>query len=92
MRYHFISSIVTIIVFTLAVTLQSFEIRVILLIPSLILFYLTLFLFAVDYDQLSMKEWEKKEKKVYEEAYLDFVEEYYKKSKNKRKKHKSQQN
>jgi Sec-independent protein secretion pathway component TatC len=48
--------------------------RLMLLIPLLIIYYLSFVFFSYDYDRQSMLSWKKKEKKVIEDTYTRFFE------------------
>lgn len=51
--------------------------RLKLIVPVIILYYTTLMLFALDYDRMHIKQWRKKEKKLVENTYTRFLENYY---------------
>ncbi len=50
MKWHFLSSIVFVMVLTVQAISENRNLRIILLVPNLILFYTTLILFGLDYD------------------------------------------
>lgn len=73
MKFHFISSIFfAIFISLLAINEDSFY-RMLLLIPCLILFYLTLIVFAYEYDKEKNRLWVKKENRLKEEIYLTML-------------------
>ncbi len=50
-------------------------------VPVFLLFYLTFFLFTLEYDKKMSEAWKKKEKKLIQETYAKYVKEYHKKKK-----------
>ncbi len=55
--------------------------RMMLMVMSLIFFFSTFILFATEYDKQSEYSWKKKEQKLIENTYLNFLNKYYKKEK-----------
>jgi len=52
-----------------------------MVVPVFLLFYLTFFLFTLEYDTKMSEAWKKKEKKLIQETYAKYVKEYHKKKK-----------
>ena len=76
MKWYFLSSILTAGVIALMAVYNSQEMRYILVIPAIILFYASFILFAVEYDRMMMRQWKKNEEKVKENAYVEFFQNY----------------
>jgi hypothetical protein len=72
MKYHFISSFLFVIALLSLVTSDKLGTRMMLMSAVLVLFYITLMLFSVDYDKESRAQWKNKEKKLIEETYVKF--------------------
>jgi hypothetical protein len=72
MKYHFISSFLFVIALLSLVTSDKLGTRMMLMSAVLVLFYVTLMLFSVDYDKESRTQWKNKEKRLIEETYVKF--------------------
>jgi hypothetical protein len=83
MKWHFLSSIMMAGFIALIAITDSEKTRYIYVVPTIILFYISLILFAVEYDGLMIKQWKKNEEKiktkVRKEAYIESFNEYLKK-------------
>ncbi|MEM4397941.1 MAG: hypothetical protein QW757_04955 [Candidatus Woesearchaeota archaeon] len=78
MKSYFISSILFSVILTLLAMNESLFYRMFLLVIVLVLFFITIILFALEYDKENMKAWNKKELKLKEEMYLSFFDKYLK--------------
>jgi hypothetical protein len=67
MKLHFISSILFTGCAVYMALAKNENVRLMLLVPVIIFFCVTLLLYAVDYDRAGMKAWKKKEEKIREE-------------------------
>ncbi|AJF61988.1 TPA: hypothetical protein HA239_00035 [Candidatus Woesearchaeota archaeon] len=84
MKFHFISSVIFSVLLALMALNGNIKIRMLYMAGVLVLFYVTLISFALDYDAQRRKQWREKEKKVSEEVYQKFVKRH-RKSRPKRK-------
>ena len=64
MKPHFLSSVAFVVILTYMAMSDSFLYRVVSIIPLLLLFYATLFLFGVEYDKIEQDMWKKKEERL----------------------------
>jgi membrane protein implicated in regulation of membrane protease activity len=78
MKFHFLSSIAFAVAVALMALAGSLYTRMLLLVPVLLLFYVTWILFAIEYERHKSGLWKKKEKKIIEETYSKFVRNYHK--------------
>ncbi|MEM3374410.1 MAG: hypothetical protein QXE31_04270 [Candidatus Woesearchaeota archaeon] len=78
MKSYFISSILFSVFLTFLTMNESLFYRMFLLVIVLVLFFITIILFALEYDKENMKAWNKKEIKLKEELYLSFFNKYFK--------------
>jgi hypothetical protein len=76
MKWYFLSSVLMAGIIAMMAVYNNQTVRYILVIPSIVLFYASLILFAVEYDRLMMKQWKKNEEKVKENAYVEFFQSY----------------
>ncbi len=81
MKLHFLCSLIFTALLAYMVTNNSLNTRMLLIVPVLVFFYLTLVLFTIDYDKENMAVWHRKEKKLLEDTYTEFVRKYYRKEK-----------
>jgi len=72
MNLHFISSIVFALLLGLLAINDNLMSRMLLLVPVLSLFYLTMFFFGLEYNKIQEQKWKSKKKKLIEETYLRF--------------------
>jgi hypothetical protein len=70
-------SILFAILYAFQMLIPSQKTRIFLMVPILILYYATFILFGMEYDKRMIEEWKKKEKKVVEDSYGEFVRRYH---------------
>lgn len=75
MRMHFLTSIAFVLFLSGAAMHPDLNARMLMMVPSLIMFYATLVLFGMEYEKDRSLFWKKKEKKLVEETYLRFFSE-----------------
>ncbi|MFH0875008.1 MAG: hypothetical protein V1859_03660 [archaeon] len=80
MKFQFISSIIFALLLVYMATNESFNARIILLIPLLVLFYLSIILFGIEFDRQCSNVIKSKVEHAKKEAYESFVRENHKKS------------
>ena len=78
MKYHFIMSILFVIVYTVQVITQDLTKRMNMIVPVLVLFYATFILFTMEYDKRMITSWKRQEKKIVKRTFSRFINMYYK--------------
>ncbi len=64
MKFHFITSILFALNLTFLALVENLYKRMLLLIPAFFLFYITFFLFIIEYDKQNTISWKKKEEEL----------------------------
>ncbi len=77
MKAYFASAIGFVILYTFQIMKPSLQSRMILIVPVLLLFYITLFSFMLEYEKKGREMWRKKEKKLIESSYSKFSLAYF---------------
>ncbi|MFH1440402.1 MAG: hypothetical protein ABIG89_07570 [Candidatus Woesearchaeota archaeon] len=73
MKYHLIVELLAAFLIGLIVITNNQYHRYLLLIPTLILFHVTLIVLMVEYDSLNIKQWKIKEKRLTDELTAKFL-------------------
>ncbi|MFH1409348.1 MAG: hypothetical protein ABIH34_05550 [Nanoarchaeota archaeon] len=76
-KLYFVTAVLFAIILTVLALQDDLATRMILVVPVLVLFFGTLILFSLGYDQLSSVSFKQRGEKVKEEAYIKFVKDYY---------------
>ena len=78
MRYHFITSILFTVMYTIQVIIKDRVKRMNMIVPVLVLFYVTFILFSIEYDKKMITSWKRQEKKIIDRTFSKFIKLYYK--------------
>ncbi len=78
MKFHKVCSILAAAILGYLILVQDQFTRMLLAIPVLVLFYVTLILFGLEMEKQKRKNWDSKKDKLIEEIYSDIISEYYK--------------
>jgi hypothetical protein len=78
MKAHFVLSILFTIFYGLQIITEDPNTRMILTIPTIIFFFSTFLMYTIEYDKKRSEAWKKKEKKLIESVYSDFIKKLYK--------------
>ena len=77
MKLYFLSGISLTVAYVIQILNKDFNTRVKIIVPVLILFFITFYSFILEYENQRRNAWGKKEKKLVENVYSKFIEMYF---------------
>ncbi|MBT4823913.1 hypothetical protein HN695_00925 [Candidatus Woesearchaeota archaeon] len=72
MKYHLILALTADVLLGLALINDSLHTRALLIVPVLVLFHASIVVFGVEFDNMNMRSWKEKEKRIIEETIAKF--------------------